>query len=292
MRFLFEKKITVFLLALIALGALTILSVGLRNVTFSNGQTIGREEAEPLTLAPDTYRQPFEEIPRMTQIIVVVSLAALLVLVAFLLSPEARKRMLRIIFRAALMAWGIYYLMKNYPEIFSAFDFAFNAAPAQAANNVAADIPPPVFTPPQTSPLLSYIITLSVTFALLYVAWLLYKKRSDVSDSSSLKKIADIARSSIRDLSADNLSADVIMNCYYRMSDVVADRKSLKRGIGMTPGEFAARLTDSGLPGDSVQKLTQLFERVRYGCKRTGADERKEAVDCLTAIVNYCGETL
>ena len=292
MRSLFEKKLTVILLALIALASMTFLSIGLRNVSFSNGQTIAREDAEPVSTPPDLYRYPLEQIPRMTQIIVFASLTALLVLIGFLLSPEARKKILRIIIRVAITAWGIYYLMKNYPEIFAVFNFGFNSNAAQTASDAVSDLPPPVFTPPQTTPLLSYAITLALTFALLYIVWILYRNRPEAGGPAVLKKIAGIARSSLRDLSSDNESTDVIMNCYYRMSDVVADKKSLQRGTGMTPGEFATRLEDSGLPGDAVRGLTRLFEGVRYGRKRTGTEERKEAVDCLTSILNHCGETI
>lgn len=58
----------------------------------------------------------------------------------------------------------------------------------------------------------------------------------------------------------------------------------------MTPGEFALRLEQSGLPGDAVRRLTRLFERVRYGNQKAGLKDTNEAVACLTAILQYCGE--
>ena len=292
MRSLFEKKSAVIVVSLTALGALMFLSIGLRSMSFSDAEPIGVGESEPLVLPPDAFKYPLDQVPRVTQIIVIVSFVLLLVLVAFLLSPEGRKRMLRILFRVAITALGIYYLMKNRPEIFAVFDFGAAGGIAQVASDTSSDIPPPVFVPPQPSPLLSYGITLALTFALLYIAWVLFRNKPNEGDAPSLKKIADIARASLRDLSSENNSTDVIMNCYYRMSDAVADKKSLRRGMGMTPSEFAARLEASGLPGESVQKLTRLFEGVRYGRKKAGAEERREAVDCLTAILNHCGETL
>jgi hypothetical protein len=46
------------------------------------------------------------------------------------------------------------------------------------------------------------------------------------------------------------------------------------------------------LPGDAVQRLTRLFEAVRYGGYRSGRKDVNEAVACLTSILNYCGETV
>jgi hypothetical protein len=106
-----------------------------------------------------------------------------------------------------------------------------------------------------------------------------------------LKKIAQIARSSIDDLAAGRESTDVIMNCYYRMSDVVSDKRKLERSASMTPGEFAARLEKAGLPSQAVHRLTRLFEGVRYGLRRSGPVEVREAVASLNAILAHCEES-
>jgi hypothetical protein len=58
----------------------------------------------------------------------------------------------------------------------------------------------------------------------------------------------------------------------------------------MTPEEFASHLTRSGLPSHAVQRLTRLFESVRYGARTAGDRERDEATSCLSEIVHYCGE--
>ncbi|HSG44363.1 MAG TPA: DUF4129 domain-containing protein, partial [Anaerolineales bacterium] len=105
-----------------------------------------------------------------------------------------------------------------------------------------------------------------------------------------LREIAKVARTSLRDLSDGRESTDVILNCYFRMSDVVADKKNIRRENAMTPGEFSRRLEQSGLPGDAVRRLTRLFETVRYGNRKAGPQETNEAVACLTTILQYCGE--
>jgi hypothetical protein len=82
----------------------------------------------------------------------------------------------------------------------------------------------------------------------------------------------------------------VIVDSYIRMSDAVAKRRGLTRKHDVTPSEFAAYLEKAGVPGDAVRTLTRLFESVRYGARRSTTDENEQAVTCLTAILNYCGE--
>jgi hypothetical protein len=36
--------------------------------------------------------------------------------------------------------------------------------------------------------------------------------------------------------------------------------------------------------------LTLLFEGVRYGARKPGENETREAVTCLNAIINACGD--
>ena len=109
---------------------------------------------------------------------------------------------------------------------------------------------------------------------------------------SPIQKLAGIARSSLRDLSAGRNSTDVIMDCYYRMSAVVLDKKNIDRSASMTPSEFAAQLEQAGLPSDAVRRLTRLFESVRYGRHKSDPVAANEAVTCLTTIVHYCSEAV
>jgi hypothetical protein len=82
------------------------------------------------------------------------------------------------------------------------------------------------------------------------------------------------------------------MDCYYRMSDIVLEKKNLDRNASMTPSEFAAQLEQAGLPSEAVRRLTRLFESVRYGGYKSDSASVNEAVSCLTTIVHSCGETV
>jgi hypothetical protein len=293
MRSLFDKKPLVLLLAVLALGALTVLSVSLRNISFENAQPIGREEAQPLLRSPQPVFDPLTEQEGRLRIILYVVLSVLVVLIGFLLSPEARKKMIRLIIRVASTVWALYFLLKRYPEIFSFLRFGFvENSSGQGLDDSFTEIAPPVFTPPQSTPLFAYFVSVLVVLVGLFLLWKLYRTWMELNSggAGSLQKIAKVARASLRDLSEGRESTDVILNCYFRMSDVVADKKLLRRDSAMTPAEFARRLEQSGLPGDAVRSLTGLFESVRYGSHKAGPKETNEAVSCLTTILNYCGE--
>lgn len=292
MRSLFEKKPLVLLLSVLALGALTVLSVSLRGVSFGAAQTIGREQAEQVT-RPSPLLPPLTPEAMQSQIVLWVALVVLIILVGLLLSPEGRKRMLRFLVRLGLTALALFFLFTRYPEIFDILD-PESQGQGPRPPNVSAEqsVPPPVFTPPQETPLLSYAVSLLIILGLVFLLWRAYREWQAMNQRSSRSRqeLARIARSSLHDLSDGRETTDVIMNCYFRMSDAVADRKNLQRGSSMTPAEFALRLQEAGLPGEAVRRLTRLFEGVRYGQRKVGPKDINEAVACLTAILQYCGE--
>jgi hypothetical protein len=290
MRSLFENKRLVLSFAVLALGALTVLAISLNEVPFREGQRFVREAAE-LPPAPIPLVQPtVGEIPLWQQLIALTLIILLIVLIGLLLSPETRKRMFLLLIRGAVMALGIYFLLKNYGDrILPNFQ--------GTAENLASDesaVPMPIFQPPPVSPMLSYLISFAVALILLAVIWMVYRgwqsRYGGLRKSKPLDEIAKIARSSLNDLSSGRNSSDVIINCYLRMSDVVSSKRRVQREIAMTPQEFAVRLEQAGLPGDAVTRLTRLFEGVRYGDRRSGPRDVNEAVSCLKTILNYCGE--
>jgi hypothetical protein len=293
MRSLFEKKPWVLLLSVLALGALMVLSVNLRSVSFGDTQPIGREEVETLARPTPSGLGEVGEESLQSQIILLVAFVILVALVGVLLSPEARKRMFLFLIRMVFTLWALYFLFNRYPGMFDFLNPALQQdIPRPQTFDSGAGIPPPIFTPPQETPMLSYAVSLLIIFGILFVAWRVYRvwRATNQYPAKSLQDLARIARLSLRDLSSGRETTDVIMNCYFHMSDVVSDKRNLQRGMSMTPAEFASRLEEAGLPGDAVRRLTRLFEAVRYGGRKAGPKEVNEAVACLTTILQYCRE--
>lgn len=287
MRSFFENKRLVLLLAILALGALTVLAISLDEVPFREGQHFGRDGATNFHIATQDISQIWIQVPIWKQVIVWILVGLMVVLIGLLLSPEMRKRMILIFIRAGLTFWALYFLAKK-----GLFNFNIlggdEAVPSQDST-----VPIPVFEPPQVSPTFSYLISFAFALIWIGVIWVFYRgwqKYMSLNSHKPLDEIAKIARASLNDLSSGRNSSDVIINCYLRMSDVVSSKRNLHRNIAMTPHEFAMHLEQAGLPGDAVTRLTRLFEGVRYGDRKSGPQDINEAVSCLKTILHYCGE--
>ena len=293
MRSFLENKRLILVFSIVALGALTVLAIGLSDVPFRGAQTFRREEdARALGAVPQNLINSMVNIPLWQQLSLWLLILIMVVLISMLLSPELRKRLILIIIRVGITYWALYIVFTRYREML----LGMGMRPTLQQPGGASDaLPPPEFIPPQTISLASYLVSFGIAVLLVLLAWKLFKFWQEYTMSNAslpLHKIARIARSSLNDLSSGRESTDVIMNCYFRMSDVVESKRNLSRGKSMTPAEFASRLEQGGLPSDAVYRLTRLFERVRYGGYRSGTPEVNEAVSCLTTILHHCGETV
>ena len=67
--------------------------------------------------------------------------------------------------------------------------------------------------------------------------------------------------------------------------------KHITRRLGMTVREFETQLVSLGLDNSHIQRLTRLFEFVRYSPNTPGDSEEREAIACLYAIVRAYGES-
>jgi hypothetical protein len=67
------------------------------------------------------------------------------------------------------------------------------------------------------------------------------------------------------------------------MSETVSREERIPNFSYFTPREFAARLRSSGMMLAHIDRLTAIFEQVRYG-GRSGGAFVDEAIGCLEAI--------
>jgi hypothetical protein len=293
MRSFFSGKFWIVALSLLGLAALTALALGLGSMSFREGQAIGRNEADGLGVPfAQVLVRAVTSIPFQNQLIFIVLIALLVILISLLMSPEGRKRLLRVLFRVAVTYIIIYLLITRYPEVLEQLGLALTPA-AKEPSSLLSVAPPPEFTPPESVSWVSYALSFAIMAVVAFGAWRVYalwrELNAPVSDEV-LKRLGKIARKSLGDLSAGGDSTDVILACYYRMNAVVSSSKRLDRDASMTPAEFGARLAAAGLPSDAVERLTRLFESVRYGGYKSSPKMVNEAVACLQAISIHCGE--
>jgi hypothetical protein len=228
-------------------------------------------------------------------VFVIIFIIAFLIILYFLMPRDLRKKFLQTV--AWLGLAGIIIFL-----VFSRLGLGEPSQPSQENSNQAVitplpgptgtpepEINPAVFIPPQVSSWTSYFVALGFMLVIVGVwGWLEWRRRKKGAPYDAL---AGIARSALDDIDAGRDFGDAILNSYFRMNKAVADWRGIHRQDGMTPAEFAGYLASTHLPSEAVYRLTALFERVRYGDKQSTPKDSWEAVDSLTAILDYCQET-
>lgn len=76
---------------------------------------------------------------------------------------------------------------------------------------------------------------------------------------------------------------EAVLRCYKEMGEILSRRGRVVNRADFTPREFAARLRETGMADEHVDRLTTIFEDVRYG-GRSGEPFGREAAACLEAI--------
>jgi hypothetical protein len=272
------------IIAGIGLLALFLLITGLSNLSFNPGQAIPTQEGTfslfPRTSAVDA---------NWLGTICLTSMLAMFPIGAVLLifSSEARK-IFKKYFRA-LVLWFIFLLgARFYTYFFRDDEFILSESPSSAS--LPEVLNPPslaatatsnidVYQPPDLPGWGSYLIGFSLVIAIGIIAYLVWERnRFKGSD------LGEIAIQALGDIYAGREWEDAIIQCYVQMNRVVSRQRRLDRDIHLTPGEFALRLAEAGLPEDPIQNLTRLFEKARYGASTNQPKDASEAIKCLNAI--------
>jgi hypothetical protein len=120
---------------------------------------------------------------------------------------------------------------------------------------------------------------------ILWRAWQRWRR----PQKDTLELLVQEARNAHRALQSGEDFHNVILRCYFEMSQTLDRQRGIRREESMTAREFQRRLIDLGLPKEPVGQLTSLFEAVRYGAKEPGEQAERQAIDCLEAIVQVSG---
>lgn len=282
-----HKRLWILFLSTIVVMVMVLLSAGLSGLEllpghpFSLGERSQREAGEFVLLPGE---DPF--ISSIRTIFALASLCLPFLVYYFIVAPEFRKRMLRAL---GFLAWiYAFYLVSTRVELdLFGSGGEVNLSPGAALSPVpVADY---VNNPPQW---LTFVATL--VFSLLLVglfvgiAWFVLHLRHRPASRRPLERLAQQAQDALESLQAGGDLRDTVMRCYRKMVQTLDEQRGIKRRMDMTPREFASRLEEVGLASEHVRRLTQLFEDVRYGARDVSEDEERQAIACLSAIVEAC----
>lgn len=281
----------------LAVFLLLILAAGLSDIRFVPAKPLnfGGEEIQPIQQTLAAISKAISETPIWQQAALAILIFSIPILVIIFLPAELRRRLLRTLFRTAIMAFAILYFFNNFElgENF-AMPNEIISPMAELESTDAPIVEPEIFEPKEVSPIWSYLVSLVILVASAAGLWYLWRMWSQVRGKTNapLKEFSRIARASLDDLEDGAKWEDVIIRSYVQMGEVVKQGRGIERDEEMTPHEFASRLVDAGLPPAPVKRLTRLFEFVRYSPHKAGEEQMAEAVACLNEIAGAFGEKL
>jgi len=101
-------------------------------------------------------------------------------------------------------------------------------------------------------------------------------------------QLAGSARAAITEIEGGGDLRSSILRCYVEMTRIVRESRGVYRGATMTAREFREYLIQAKLPPHPVNRLTELFEKARYGLGESSAQEESDAIASLQAIADAC----
>lgn len=283
-----RKKIETILILGLAIGAVVLLAGGLSQLQLLPGHPFSLPESQATAEAQMASSPHSFELSDFWKTVIAVTVWLLfpLSLLYVILSREARRRVLRDILWVASTMLMLYLLIRVLQPLVSlpplgGFGEAGSVAPEEGSPEVGEFVS-------HTPPWLVFAISVGLMAFLLGLIWYLWQ-RSHHRPESPLTLLAQEAQQAVDELRAGQDLTDTVMRCYREMSRILSEQCGLRRHRAMTPREFEHYLEQTGLRSQHIQKLTQLFEGVRYGAKACSEREEGEAMLCLEAIAQAYG---
>jgi hypothetical protein len=286
-----RQKLITLILGVGAVLALAALAAGIATLDLNGGPRYILPEAEQ---SPQEAPLPVESQQTANYLgaLTIVFLILLpLGLVYLLVSPSARRRFLIQLVQVSVIVLFIYLLYQNIGRVFPSLQARLSGEGAEdlGLGNIELRFLEPF--KPQSPAWLTELFSFALAASFVYFLFWLWQRlrRPDERSAPPADQLVRSAQAALRQIDAGQNLRDVVLRCYHEMTQAAAQKKHLTRPEYVTPHEFSLSLEKAGLPAEQVQRLTALFEAVRYGHKTPGVKERSEAVACLQAVVERLG---
>lgn len=275
------------LLTYLGLGllALILLAAGLPNLELQTGGIL-MEPFERATLVVEEGEGTSEPVfvnPFNLGSLIALGTLAFIALYSAWRWPEVRAALVVLLLFTGLIL-GMVYLYYTFGEPPPPPDEEVQRPPAVAEERISQEL---LDNPPDWLDPIAVVVTVVLLVVGAVVVRFLWRRPWDRPPQGTLEVITAEAEAALDELRAGAEVRDAIFRCYLEMNQGLRRRLGLVREEGMTPREFEAELTRAGLPQHAVQRLTRLFESVRYGRQSGTETDREEAVACLEAIIDH-----
>lgn len=272
----------------VAVVAMLFLSAGLSGLELLPGQPFSLGHQSPGKPGVSGELIPPQVLDVMLRVAIII--AGLLIpaaLIYLIVSPEARKRVLRDLIMLLPFLLLFFVVLRNRPEFLNPAQEAQPSGPSSEFPLPSEPTAEFIADPPQWLVFgVSLVLALFIAAVLVGTIWFIWRRRQRAL--LPLEQLALEAEEALESIQAGADLRNAVIRCYYEMSQVLSEQRGIRRQSAMTPREFESRLEEAGLPQKEVRQLTRLFEKARYGAKAVDAREERQAIACLATIAEYC----
>jgi len=221
----------------------------------------------------------------------------LLVLITFpfaviltLIDKEMRKRVIGALLRLILIFGLLALIIEGQSEMMKEMEEVSIGMQQEGELTAAEPFTDEEFSAARVSKWLIRGLSLFVGLILAAVAVITIRRLRGSRNTSddTWAQLAGRARAAISEIEGGGDLRNSILRCYVEMTRIVRESRGVRRGATMTAREFREYLIQAKLPPGPVTRLTELFEKARYGLGESSAQEESDAIASLQAIADAC----
>jgi hypothetical protein len=279
------RRIVLLVCLLGAIGLLVLLVSGVHNLTLLPGKPIPNPLAALKRPADGSATHPrsgsSDTWVVLAQSVLVVALLGVLIMAG--VSRRFRRQLLILGTIGVVLVFGLSWLPHAYRGVPEQSQPQPTAAPTGSGTSPAKPEVPSVTAPGWGAILIGIgAAIVSAGLVLLFLVKIMPRLRRP-REGSVLDELGERADEAARRIRAGEDPREAVLRCYKEMSEILSRRRRVVNHAHFTPREFATRLREAGMSDAHVDRLTAIFEEVRYG-GRSGEPFKNEAVGCLEAI--------
>ena len=284
-----NRRFRLLLQLVIATLALLVFAAALSNLRLQPGESLNLfqllvQAFRRPALAP-AADLPGSTAPFLALIRIFIWIAIPAAVVYAFVSPRFRRRLLHTLIWVVVLVIALDRLRQLAPKAESEAESEGIFGNGVEGTGLELPTPPDFVASPPAWLILS--ISLALVFTAVAVVWFLWSRLRPEPDLQA--ELVQTAEQTLAHLDGGGDVSDAVLRCYADMNQLFGRERQLERRRAMTPREFEAHLAGAGIADEHIQRLTRLFEPVRYGARSADARMALEARACLQAIVDHYG---
>lgn len=281
------RNLTLLAFAVALIGLLLILVPGLQRIELRPGESNSEPPAGVETVSPSgSTNSPGAVGYRIfLQILFIGALASLALIVVGAIFKKSMRIYLLMFAGFVAIILGVYYFAARAPDPEpraqepSGLGELLETEPRAAVDEPTSS-PPPSWAFPAVAILISIgvVVLLAVAWTKLAPRW--RSRRKD--EKTELEELIETVVSAADEIQLGGDPRSAVLRCYREMVRILCRNRSIDH-VHMTARELADALHRVGFTAVHVDRLTEIFELVRYG-NRGGRSLAAQAIGCLEAI--------